>query len=106
MLPYILLKLHERSPLKSVVVRRASCLSPVNIAKRWEIPVAKFKSLVNKLFQVEKLTAKKEDGANIQHDDFLKSVVRRNLQSFEEFNFFDLRLDQFHSLHLHRNSKY
>ena len=46
----IILKLEECSPVKSVVVRKASCLSPVNMARQSEISVAKFESLVNKLF--------------------------------------------------------
>ena len=37
---------------------------------------------------------------------FFKSVVCPSLPSFEDFNFFDLRLDQFLSPHLHRNNKY
>ena len=85
----IILKLQERSPVKSVVVRKASCLSPVNMARQSEISVAKFESLVNKLFQGKHLTAKEADGAKSQYDDFLKSIVRQNLSSFEEFNFSD-----------------
>ena len=102
----IILKLQERSPVKSVVVRKASCLSPVNMARQSEISVAKFESLVNKLFQGKHLTAKEADGAKSQYDDFLKSIVRQNLSSFEEFNFSDDRLDQYLIPHLHRNSKY
>ena len=102
----IILKLQERSPVKSVVVRKASCLSPVNMARQSEISVAKFESLVNKLFQGKHLTAKEADGAKSQYDDFLKSIVRQNFSSFEEFNFSDDRLDQYLIPHLHRNSKY
>ena len=40
---------------------------------------------------------KEADGAKIQFDDFLKSVV---LQIFQVLRFFDLRLDQFLSPHL------
>ena len=46
---------------------------------------------------------KKPDGAKIQFDNFLKSVVR---QIFQVLRFFDLRLDQLLSQHLHRNNKY
>ena len=62
----IILKLQERSPVKSVVVRKPSCLSPVNMARQFEISVAKFESLVNKLFQGKHLTAKEADGAKSQ----------------------------------------
>ena len=89
----IIVKLQERSPVKSVVVRKASCLSPVNMARQSEISVAEFESLVNKLIQRKHLTAKEADGAKCQYDDFLKSIVRQNLSSFEEFNFSDDRLD-------------
>ena len=64
----IILKLQERSPVKSVVVRKASCLSPVNMARQSEISVAKFESLVNKLFQGKHLTAKEADGAKGQSE--------------------------------------
>ena len=68
--------------------------------KQSEISVSKFE-----LFQVEHFIAKEADGAKIQYDDFLSSVVRQNLSSLEEFNFFDLPLNQFLSPHLHRNNK-
>ena len=73
--------------------------------KQFEISISKFESLVIKLFQVEHFTAKEADGAKIQYDDFLRSVVRQNLSSLEEFNFFNLPLNQFLSPHLHRNNK-
>ena len=69
MLMNIILKLQEHSPVKSVVVRKASCLSPVNMARQSEISVSKFESLVNKLFQGKHLTAKEADGAKSQYDD-------------------------------------
>ena len=46
----IIWKMQECSPVTSVLVRKASCLSPVNMAKQSEISVAKFESLVSKLF--------------------------------------------------------
>ena len=73
------------------------------MAKQSEISVEKFESVVIKLFQAEHPTMKEPDGAKIQFDDFLKSVVR---QIFQVLRFFDLRLDQLLSQHLHRNNKY
>ena len=62
----IILKLQERSPVKSVVVRKASCLSPANMARQSEISVAKFESLVNKLFQGKQfLLQKKQIGLRV-----------------------------------------
>ena len=46
----IIWKMEECSPVTSVVVRKASCLSLVNKAKLSEISVAKFESRVSKLF--------------------------------------------------------
>ena len=47
----IILKLQEPCPAKSVVVRKASCFSPVNMAKHSEISFPKLESFINKLFQ-------------------------------------------------------
>ena len=91
----IILKQQQCSPMKSVIIRKASCLSPVNMARQSEISVAKFESLVNKLYQVKHLTATEADEAKIQCDDFLKSVVCQNLPSFEEFNFLIFNLTSF-----------
>ena len=46
------------------------------VAKRSEISLAEFESLVNKLFKMEHFTTKEADGAKSQYDDFLKSVIR------------------------------
>lgn len=61
----IISKLQERSPTKSVVVRKASCLPPVNTAKHSEISVAKFESLVNKFFPAQHVTEKDADGDSV-----------------------------------------
>ena len=63
----IMLKLQERSPVNSVMVRKE--------AKRSEMFFAKFESLVNKLFKMEYFTTKEADRAKSQYDDFLGSVV-------------------------------
>ena len=75
-----ILKRQERHPVKSVVVIKVSCLTPVIMAKQSEISVAKFESIGNKLFQVDLFTVKETDEAKIKYDDFLKFVVLKIFQ--------------------------
>ena len=102
----VIIKLQERSPLKPSVVRKVACFSPVNMVLHQESSILKLETFVDKLFQAKHLSAKESDAAKSQYDDFLKSVVRQNRESFEQFCFESGRLDQFLSTHLNRNDKF
>ena len=81
-------KFQERSPLKSLIVRCASCLSPENIVRDQDASICKFKSLADKLFQAKHLSSHNSDAAKCQYEDFL-TTVKENENDFMEYNFLD-----------------
>ena len=74
MLVAIIEKIQERSPLVYVIVRSASCICPLQIARHQEISILKFTKLVDKLFSGHWLSAKIADEAKHQFDEFIDSV--------------------------------
>ena len=99
-------KLQERSPLKYLIVRCMSCLSPENIVNKKEACVLKFEKLVDKLYNHKYLTAKESDDAKIQYTEFLDSIAKINVVEFSNFESSVTRLDTFYGKWLHKNKNF
>ena len=85
MLTLILKKLQERCPLKYPIVRNSACISPTEMLRSKDACILKFGRLVQKLFEIDRLTAKESDRAKLQYEDFLTSVQHDHKDKFQAF---------------------
>ena len=67
-------KLQERSPLKCLVVRCASCLSPLKMVRNKEECSVRFTSLVDKLYAEKWISSNSADEAKKEYDMFLDTI--------------------------------
>ena len=91
----IVLKMQDRCPLKLLITRSSSSLSPHNMADDGEASSSKFHKLVNLLHQHRRFTGKGADAAKEQYDMFLDKDVKINLNKFRKFDMKKDRLDEF-----------
>ena len=88
----ILLKLQERSPLKCCILRNSSALCPRNMVRLSEESSFHFRTLVDKLYSLRKITVSTADNAKGQYDELLKAVKFEHKERFLKFNFSNDRL--------------
>ena len=91
----IILKLQERSPLKYMIVRNSSSLSPEMIIQKSDEASTRFRSLADRLYATQKIKAEVADKAKAQFDDFLKDSKLQHTEEFKNFDFKKDRLDSF-----------
>ena len=102
----VLLKLQERSPLKYCVLRNSSALCPRNMVRLSEESSFRFRTLVDKLYNLSKITVSTADNAKVQYDELLKAVKFEHKERFLKFNFSNDRLDEFLGIYLNSESQY
>ena len=83
----VLLKLQERSHLKYCVLRNASVLCPRNMVRLSVESSFRFRTLVDKLYNLRKITVSTADNAKGQYDELLKAVKFEHKERFLKFNF-------------------
>ena len=90
----------EKSPLQRQMVRRASSLDPHLMVNKdeQESSVLKFSHLCTKLTQVGRLSDSVANRATEEYKKFLKDVVTRHRNEFQEFDKYEDKVDTF----LHR----
>ena len=96
-------KLQERSPLRYPIIRYASCLNPMKMADQPKVCVTKFCLIVDMLHEHNRITGSEGNDAKSEFSEFLKNVVHRNKDEFEEFDYRQARLDTFLSGYLDSN---
>ena len=106
LLKKMLLKLQERSPLKYILVRSASCLSPMNMAKAGEKCCTKFGQMVNLLHKHKRISGKHADAAKDQFELFIDTEVKLNINKFRKFDHTSQRLDKFLGTYMIAEPKY
>ena len=102
----IILKLKERSPLNSAIVRNASSLSPKEMAESKEAALLKFQKLSEKLSRLKWITGDESDAAKNQFEDFLAKECAQNREKFLKFDRSVHSLDTFLGEFLCEPSKY
>ena len=80
----LVLKLQERSPLQSLVVRYCSALSPRNMVEHPKECPVKYNKLVDVRFKHNWLRYMEEDRCKCQFEDLFKSVCTLNSRKFWE----------------------
>ena len=98
-------KMQERCPLKYALVRNASSLSPVNMA-RGDGYSNLFQKLVNQLHLHKRFSANVSDAAKEQYDLFLEVEVEKNVNKFKKFDINSQRLDEFLGTYMVGEPKY
>ena len=68
--------------------------------------IAKFGALVDRLYEHKWLNDREGDDAKAQYEEFITDVVRANNDIFADYDFTDIRLDDFFSVHLAGSKKY
>ena len=106
MLVAIVQNLQERSPLKYLLVRCASCLSPIQMVRKKEECNTRFTSLVDKLYVGKWISAKDADNAKREYDIFLDAVQHEHKDEFLTFDIKTKQVDRFLASFIHGNSKY
>ena len=106
MLTLILKKLQERCPLKYPIVRNSACISPTEMLRSKDACILKFGGLVQKLFEIDRLTAKESDRAKLQYEDFLTSVQHDHKDKFQAFVKEKNHVDTFLGIYLKSNEMY
>ena len=91
----LILKLQERSPLKYLIVRCSSSLSPVNMVQNQQKATSQFASLVEKLHQVDHVLPSVADSAKEEFEKFLSSLDAPTKEEFLQFDFSKSRVDEF-----------
>ena len=91
----IVLKLQERIPLGSSIVRNASSISPINMATDGENSSTKFANLVNLLQKHKHVTGNAADAAKEQYDTFLETDIKQHINKFRNLDCSKTRLDEF-----------
>ena len=91
----VLKKMQERCPLKFLITRLSSSLSPHNMEDDGEASSSKFHNLVNLLHQHKHFTGKGVDAAKEQYEMFLNKDVKINLKKFRKFDMKKDVLDEF-----------
>ena len=94
----VLLKLQEHCPLKYSILRNASLLSLQNMVRSNQECSLRFRGLVDKLYNLKKISVKTADNFKDQYDQFLKSV------QFEHFK--EDRLDKLLGMYLSSEEQY
>jgi hypothetical protein len=99
-------KLQERSPLKYMVVRNSTCLSPINMVQNKDVALSRFGALVEKLHRCEWISATIADSAKDQFEAFIKSATTINKDSFLQFDYLKDRVDEFLNPFLNSNKEF
>ena len=92
----------EKCPLKHLIIRCSSCLSPntLAISDRNDSTKAKFSKLLEKLTALNQISVKLADNAKEEFAKFIDEVVPENREKFSSFSKFDQRLDTFLSKYI------
>ena len=106
MLVAIVKKLQERSPLQYLVVRSASCLSPLRIVRDKEGSIVRFTSLVDSLYSKSWLSSRDADESKKEYDIFLETVNHEYRDKFLLFDVKTNRVDDFLASFIHGNTKF
>ena len=102
----VLLKLQEHCPLKYSILRNASSLSRQNMVRSNQECSLRFRALVDKLYNLKKISDKTTDNSKDQHDQIWKSVQFEHKESFLKFNLKEDRLDKLLGMHLSSEEQY
>ena len=102
----VLLKLQERSPFKYCVLKNSSALCPRNVVRLSEESSFRFRTYVDKLYNLRKITVSTADNAKGQYGELLKAVKFEHKERFLKFNFSNDRLDEFLGIYLNNESQY
>ena len=102
----VLLKLQEHCPLKYSILRNASSLSLQNMVRSNQECSLRFRALVDKLYNLKKISDKTADNSKDQYDRFLKSVQFEHKESFLKSNFKEDRLDKLLGMYLSSEEQY
>ena len=57
--------------------------------------ILKFEKLVDKLFERNWITAQQVDGAKVEFEDFINSIVKQHQDKFAQYNFNNACLNEF-----------
>ena len=106
MLLKIVEKMVERCPLNYSVVRNATCLVPVEMINSSEECVLRANRLIQKLFDLNILSATVSDKGKQEYQEFLSSVCKEKKDEFLSFDKSKDRLDRFLVSLLHGNSRF
>ena len=101
------IKLLAKNPLQSVVVRNASCFSPLHMVRdEREVSKSKLKRLLNYMVDVGRIEEKKCDDIIHQFMDFIDSDALLNVSHFQNFDPHKERLDMFLAGYMSESEKY
>ena len=102
MLKGMIEKIQER-PISYKLVRVSAALDPVNMAiLESETEQSLFDKIVAIMYSNKRITAKQEDTAKEQFDNFLQMVVKCNKNAFANFNKKNDRVDEFLGFYVNR----
>lgn len=96
----IVSKLFEKTPIAYSLGRNLSCLDPKLIVADKEGCCAKFKVVLKKLVECQRLNIRSCDSLVLQYSEFLDLATKVETSTFEEFNFKVDRLDVFLQKHI------
>ena len=96
MLKGMIEKIQQRNPISSKLVWVAAALDPVKMALlESETEQSLFDAIVSIMYGKKRITAKQEDKAKEQFDDFHQKVVKTNKNAFANFDRKHARVDEF-----------
>ena len=98
----IVRKLQERSPLKYLVVRCASCIAPLNMVRNKDECSVKFTKLIDKLYSCKWISSSVGDEAKKEYV-FLDTAQHEHKDAFLSFSFKKDQIDKFLLSYLHEN---
>ena len=84
----ILIKFQEHSSLKYFLIRNSSSLVPKASVHKSEESCLRCRSLADKLYSLDKITAHVADNAKNQFDKFIQAASFEHKESFLKFNFY------------------
>ena len=83
----IVSKLQERSPLKYLVVRCASCIAPLNMVLNKDECSVKFTKLIDKPYSCKWISSSVGDEAKKEYDVFLDTAQHEHKDAYLSFSF-------------------
>ena len=106
MIVVLVQKVQERCPLKYQISRSASSLSPRNMVSDKQKCVNYFDRLVDKLYNLNRISSKHADEAKKEYFQLVSSAQNEHKDSLLSFDEKKSRLDSFFIDLMHGNAKY
>ena len=106
MIVVLVQKVQERCPLKYQTVRCASSLSPRNMVSDKQKCVNYFDRLVDKLYNLNRISSKHADGTKKEYFQLVSSAQNKHKDAFLSFDEKKSRLDSFFVDLMHGDARY